>query len=207
MRPKDVKVELYAESKRLEKRISEKYTFEVPKYNESGKEIKYEITVATPYGYKLDKKEEGNHFIIKYSHEPDKVEVKGKVIWKNTENSPDVELKVTLYADNVEKSAIKTSKKKNWEFDLGEYPKYKDSKKVQYKVKIEPIEGYNTTYSEGSFNITNEYAKSSNSDNRAPKVGDINRNRILFYILIAIASLAIVCILIYCLEKGFFDNF
>ena len=184
----------------------------LPKYEE-GKEVNYEVEVATPYPYERvsNNSASSNNFIFEFKHIPENVSIKGQIIWKdsNSEIRPK-ELKITFFENETKKSEMVISKEDNWEFDFGEYPKYKDSKKVQYKVKIEPIEGYNTTYSEGSFNITNEYIEKNNSksDNVvSPKSGDKNGNRIVIYVLFAIVSLAIIFILKYCLDKGFFDNF
>ena len=202
---------------KAEIRISEednwKGSFEnLPKY-EKGKDVDYDVEVATPYPYERvsNNSASSNNFIFEFKHIPENVSIKGQIIWKdsNSEIRPK-ELKITFFENETKKSEMVISKEDNWEFNFGEYPKYKDSKKVQYKVKIEPIEGYNTTYSEGSFNITNEYIEKNNSksDNVvSPKSGDKNGNRIVIYVLFAIVSLAIIFILKYCLDKGFFDNF
>ena len=153
---------------------------------ESGKEVHYEIQVLTPTGYdKPDRYINNNNFKFTYVHTPATINIEGHITWDDFNNKYSKRpssCTVILFADDIKTDSFETSKDINWKIDFGEYPKFKDGKKIKYTIKSETVDGYYEPDYNDEFNVINKVIDISETENKtkAPKVGD--KKNIIFRI-------------------------
>ena len=106
---------------------------------------------------------------ITNTHTPEKISKTVTKVWDDTNNQDGKrpgEIFVTLYKEvNGEKTVvtgqenIKITPDKNgeWKYTWNDLPKYENGKEIKYTVEEKAIDGYNTTYSEDTFTITNTH--------------------------------------------------
>lgn len=125
----------------------------LPKYS-SEKELKYSIVNKEKVkGYD---KPEIDGYDIKYFHDPEKVLIEGQIMWDDSINKDKIrpkEVTVELYGDGDYKASNLVSKETKWKYSFGEFPKYDAGREIEYSIKEETIDGYESK--PYGFNITN----------------------------------------------------
>ena len=205
VRPESVKIELYADGKKVEETsISKdedwKRTFEnLPKFKD-GKEISYTIRQKKIKYYDPP---EINKFDITNTHKPEKIMIEGYIMWDDSGNKDGIRpesANISFDHDGITETAI-VSRKTGWKFSFGSFPKYESGKEIAYTIEELPIDGYTPEYYKDSFNVTNKHkvgtvdvSASNNNSDKSPKVGD--NNNVLLWILVVILSIGVVLYLI-----------
>ncbi|MGL6198043.1 MAG: Cna B-type domain-containing protein [Lachnospiraceae bacterium] len=139
------------------------YTWsDLPKY-ENKEEIIYSVVeVETPADYAVTYTEKDGTFTITNSYTPGKV---SKTVTKNWDDSSDqdgfrpVEIDVQLYADGKEYGdIISLDDSNNWTYTWNNLTEKNSGKTIEYTVKeVKVPDGYEVSYSEDTFTITNTY--------------------------------------------------
>ena len=173
IRPENIEVQLYADGAALEG-VEYKITLNennnwkhiwnsLPKYKD-GKEIKYTIgEVSAPTGYETSYSEDT--FTITNSHTPETIQKTVTKIWKDNDNQDGIRpesIEVQLYADGAElmgnECRVKLNEDNNWSYTWNSLPKNKEGKTIRYTLQeVSVPEGYEVSYSEDTFTITNEH--------------------------------------------------
>ncbi len=126
---------------------------DLPKYS-SEKELKYSIVNKEKVkGYD---KPEIDGYDIKYFHEPETVLIEGQIMWSDSINKDKIrpeEVTVELYGDGDYKASNLVSRETKWKYGFGEFPKYDAGREIEYSIKEETIDGYESKIY--GFNITN----------------------------------------------------
>ncbi|MBQ7026738.1 MAG: Cna B-type domain-containing protein, partial [Peptococcaceae bacterium] len=147
-RPNSITVRLYADgvevdSKEIKKAfLSNEWNpvvFEnLPKYDESGKEIEYTITEDPVEGYTgAISGDTAEGFVITNTHEIEKVSVAGQKSWNDNNNQdgmrPD-SITVNLLADGVEVESKVVTANDGWAYSFTNLDKYADGKEIEYTI-------------------------------------------------------------------------
>ena len=157
------------------------YTFEdLPKY-ENGKEINYTVKENKVDNYTV----EYNGLLITNTHKPEKINKTVTKIWDDNSNQdgkrPE-EIKIALYANDVQVGQKVTLTKDNkkgddlntWEYTFNDLAKYENGQEINYSVKEDKIESYETTYD--GLIITNTHELETTSKT-ITKIWDDNNNQ------------------------------
>lgn len=168
-RPKNIKVQLYANNKEVEGKVIElndsnswQASFgKLDKYDNQNQKITYsvkEVTVPTGYQSQVEG-DSGAGFTITNTYTPEMISITGQKTWDDKENQdgkrPD-QITVRLLANNVATGDVTTvSVKTGWKYTFTNLPKYKDGKQITYTIQEDPVADYTTTIR--GFDITNHH--------------------------------------------------
>ena len=143
------------------------YFENVLKYNNENKEIKYTVKEETQIpGYETTYSEDT--FTITNTHIPETTTAKVTKVWNDSNNqdgirpeSITVQLQSTIGEEKAnvgEPVEITPNEDGKWEYEFTGLTKYANGELIKYTVKEETqIPGYETTYSEDTFTITNTH--------------------------------------------------
>ncbi len=161
VRPSEITVNLLADGDEIDSAtVSETdgwtYGFDgLPKYRDSGMEIKYTIEEDKIEGYTA----EIDGFDITNTHIPETVEVEGSKTWDDADNQDGKRpenITVRLLADNAEVDSTTVSATDEWAYSFDDLPKYRDGGiEIAYTIAEDAVSGYDTTID--GFDITNSY--------------------------------------------------
>lgn len=192
IRPDSVEVQLYADGKEVGNPVTlnaeNKWTYTWTELQEAyltedGYDIiEYTVKETAVPGYETVYGENG---IITNVHAPETTSKTVTKVWKdnNSESRPD-SIEVQLYADGkAVGEAVKVTAKDNWTYTWENLPKYADGKEIKYTVEEKKVDGYEASYSEDTFTITNTIKET-------PNTGD-NSNIWLYAALMGVSALAI----------------
>lgn len=168
-RPKNIKVQLYANNKEVEGKVIElnadnswQASFgKLDKYDNQNQKITYsvkEVTVPTGYQSQVEG-DSGAGFTITNTYTPEVISINGQKTWDDKENQdgkrPD-QITVRLLANNIATGDVTTaSVKTGWKYTFTNLPKYKDGKQITYTIQEDPVADYTTTIQ--GFDITNHH--------------------------------------------------
>ncbi len=139
-----------------------KHTFDGLQKYSSGKEIKYTIEEKTEIeGYTVKiagSAKEG--YIITNSHDPITIDIVGEKVWldnNNNDNSRPESITVKLFANEKEVKSLKVTNKtvvannpNTWLYEFKDLPKYENGKEINYTVKEEKVNNYETSYNKNN---------------------------------------------------------
>ncbi|MBS7576356.1 MULTISPECIES: Cna B-type domain-containing protein [unclassified Enterococcus] len=160
IRPKSVKVQLYADGKKVgdEVELSSKNhwtkTFDKLALKASGKEIKYtvkEVNVATGYAETIDDSDQGNVIITNF-HQPEVKSIELTKAWADNNNQfkarPD-KIQVQLYANGIAVgSPVDVTAQNDWQYTWKDLAVNLSGQAIKYTVKeVSNVTGYTATIS------------------------------------------------------------
>ena len=139
-----------------------KHTFDGLQKYLSGKEIKYTIEEKTEIeGYTVKiagSAKEG--YIITNTHDPITIDIVGEKVWldnNNNDNSRPESITVKLFANEKEVKSLKVTKEtvaannpNTWLYEFKDLPKYENGKEINYTVKEEKVNNYETSYNKNN---------------------------------------------------------
>lgn len=139
-----------------------KHTFDGLQKYSSGKEIKYTIEEKTEIeGYTVKiagSAKEG--YIITNTHDPITIDIVGEKVWldnNNNDNSRPESITVKLFANEKEVKSLKVTnetvvanKPNTWLYEFKDLPKYENGKEINYTVKEEKVNNYETSYNKNN---------------------------------------------------------
>lgn len=139
-----------------------KHTFDGLQKYSSGKEIKYTIEEKTEIeGYTVKiagSAKEG--YIITNSHNPITIDIVGEKVWldnNNNDNSRPESITVKLFANEKEVKSLKVTNEtvvannpNTWLYEFKDLPKYENGKEINYTVKEEKVNNYETSYNKNN---------------------------------------------------------
>ena len=139
-----------------------KHTFDGLQKYSSGKEIKYTIEEKTEIeGYTVKiagSAKEG--YIITNTHDPITIDIVGEKVWldnNNNDNSRPESITVKLFANEQEVKSLKVTKEtvaannpNTWLYEFKDLPKYENGKEINYTVKEEKVNNYETSYNKNN---------------------------------------------------------
>ena len=139
-----------------------KHTFDGLQKYLSGKEIKYTIEEKTEIeGYTVKiagSAKEG--YIITNSHNPITIDIVGEKVWldnNNNDNSRPESITVKLFANEKEVKSLKVTNEtvaannpNTWLYEFKDLPKYENGKEINYTVKEEKVNNYETSYNKNN---------------------------------------------------------
>ena len=139
-----------------------KHTFDGLQKYSSGKEIKYTIEEKTEIeGYTVKiagSAKEG--YVITNSHNPITIDIVGEKVWldnNNNDNSRPESITVKLFANEKEVKSLKVTNKtvvannpNTWLYEFKDLPKYENGKEINYTVKEEKVNNYETSYNKNN---------------------------------------------------------
>lgn len=139
-----------------------KHTFDGLQKYSSGKEIKYTIEEKTEIeGYTVKiagSAKEG--YIITNTHDPITIDIVGEKVWldnNNNDNSRPESITVKLFANEKEVKSLKVTNKtvvannpNTWLYEFKDLPKYENGKEINYTVKEEKVNNYETSYNKNN---------------------------------------------------------
>ena len=139
-----------------------KHTFDGLQKYSSGKEIKYTIEEKTEIeGYTVKiagSAKEG--YIITNSHDPITIDIVGEKVWldnNNNDNSRPESITVKLFANEKEVKSLKVTNEtvvannpNTWLYEFKDLPKYENGKEINYTVKEEKVNNYETSYNKNN---------------------------------------------------------
>lgn len=172
---KEITVALLADGKEVETiTLSDTnnwtYTFNNLQKYSSGKEIKYTIEEKTTLtGYTVEitgSVKEG--YTITNTHTPVTIDITGEKVWldnNNNDNSRPESITVKLFANEKEVKSLKVTSEtvvannpNTWLYEFKDLPKYENGKEINYTVKEEKVNNYETSYNENNkFIIVNTH--------------------------------------------------
>jgi len=128
---------------------------ELPKYDETGKEIEYSVEEEAVEGYTASYEGFNITNTKDEEPEPETVEVAGRKTWVGDEEADRPEsIIVNLLADGEVIDEADVTARTQWTFHFNDLPKHDESgKEIEYSVEEEAVEGYTATYD--GYNITN----------------------------------------------------
>lgn len=124
------------------------------------------ITVKNPQGADTEGQyrytlygEAGKGYTLTLIHTPaGTVTASGTIVWDDDEDKahkrPDT-VTIHLMADGSEKASQSVTAANDWQWSLGDFPEYKDGKKIAYTLTEDAFEGY--TLGVDGFSVTNSY--------------------------------------------------
>ena len=137
----------------------------LPKYK-NGIEINYEIVEDEVEGYtptiSNPIKENDNNVtvVIKNTHDPITIDIVGEKVWldnNNNDNSRPESITVKLFANEKEVKSLKVTNKtvaannpNTWLYEFKDLPKYENGKEINYTVKEEKVNNYETSYNKNN---------------------------------------------------------
>ena len=139
-----------------------KHTFDGLQKYSSGKEIKYTIEEKTEIeGYTVKiagSAKEG--YIITNTHDPITIDIVGEKVWldnNNNDNSRPESITVKLFANEKEVKSLKVTNEtvvannpNTWLYEFKDLPKYENGKEINYTVKEEKVNNYETSYNKNN---------------------------------------------------------
>lgn len=139
-----------------------KHTFDGLQKYSSGKEIKYTIEEKTEIeGYTVKiagSAKEG--YVITNSHDPITIDIVGEKVWldnNNNDNSRPESITVKLFANEKEVKSLKVTNEtvvannpNTWLYEFKDLPKYENGKEINYTVKEEKVNNYETSYNKNN---------------------------------------------------------
>ena len=139
-----------------------KHTFDGLQKYLSGKEIKYTIEEKTEIeGYTVKiagSAKEG--YIITNTHDPITIDIVGEKVWldnNNNDNSRPESITVKLFANEKEVKSLKVTNEtvvannpNTWLYEFKDLPKYENGKEINYTVKEEKVNNYETSYNKNN---------------------------------------------------------
>ena len=139
-----------------------KHTFDGLQKYSSGKEIKYTIEEKTEIeGYTVKiagSAKEG--YIITNTHDPITIDIVGEKVWldnNNNDNSRPESITVKLFANEKEVKSLKVTNEtvvannpNAWLYEFKDLPKYEKGKEINYTVKEEKVNNYETSYNKNN---------------------------------------------------------
>lgn len=139
-----------------------KHTFDGLQKYSSGKEIKYTIEEKTEIeGYTVKiagSAKEG--YIITNTHDPITIDIVGEKVWldnNNNDNSRPESITVKLFANEKEVKSLKVTNEtvvannpNAWLYEFKDLPKYENGKEINYTVKEEKVNNYETSYNKNN---------------------------------------------------------
>ena len=139
-----------------------KHTFDGLQKYSSGKEIKYTIEEKTEIeGYTVKiagSAKEG--YIITNTHDPITIDIVGEKVWldnNNNDNSRPESITVKLFANEQEVKSLKVTKEtvaannpNTWLYEFKDLPKYENGTEINYTVKEEKVNNYETSYNKNN---------------------------------------------------------
>ncbi|MBQ6285628.1 MAG: Cna B-type domain-containing protein [Bacilli bacterium] len=178
IRPDDIKVTLYADDVEIDSVILNtknewKHIFKNLDVYNKGQEIQYRINEIAVKGY--DTQVVG--FTITNTHTPEKKDIPVEKIWDDNNNQDGIrpdDIKVILYADNVEIDSVILNAKNEWKYIFENLDVYKHGKKIDYVISEPEVKGYNTKVA--GFQITNTHTPEK-KDIPVEKLWDDNNNQ------------------------------
>lgn len=168
-RPKNIKVQLYANNKEVEGKVIElndsnswQASFgKLDKYDSQNQKITYsvkEVTVPTGYQSQVEG-DSGAGFTITNTYTPEMISITGQKTWDDKENQDGKrpkEITVRLLANDAATDKVATaSEQTGWKYAFTNLPKYKDGKQITYTIQEDPVADYTTTIR--GFDITNHH--------------------------------------------------
>lgn len=168
-RPKNIKVQLYANNKEVEGKVIElnadnrwQASFgKLDKYDNQNQKITYsvkEVTVPTGYQSQVEG-DSGAGFTITNTYTPEMISITGQKTWDDKENQDGKrpkEITVRLLANDAATDKVATaSEQTGWKYAFTNLPKYKDGKQITYTIQEDPVADYTTTIR--GFDITNHH--------------------------------------------------
>ncbi len=173
IRPENITVKLLANGKETgkEKILNrtndwEDIFIDLPKNDETGKEIVYSVEEIPVAGYESHVHGDASGFVITNTHQPDTTSIKGTKTWQDNQDQagkrPD-EITVRLFAGEQEVATKQVTEKDAWTYEFTDLPKFAAGEEISYHVQEDVVEGYTTTID--GFNITNSYTPNKTSIN------------------------------------------
>lgn len=170
IRPDSITVNLYdgyvkVDSQTVTADDNWSYSFKnVPKYDNSGNEIKYTVKESAVEGYTTTY----NGYDIVNTHVPEKVSLKLTKVWDDNGDQDGLRedsVQVQIYANGKpasgEGAKVTLSKDNGWTATVKDLPKYDDGNVIEYSVKeITSIDGYTAKVTgdiASGFTITNSH--------------------------------------------------
>lgn len=172
VRPKEVKIQLYANGKVVENKtinLTSENNWQasftnLPKYENHGKEIQYsvkEINVDKAYTSNVTK--ENNGFVITNRHIPDTIKLSVEKVWDDNNDQdgkrPD-SVEVGLYAQDKLHTKVVLSNKNQWCYTFTDLLKNEAGAPIQYEIKeLSDVKKYTSTITNenSSWIITNHH--------------------------------------------------
>ncbi|SUN72166.1 Cna B-type domain-containing protein [Streptococcus massiliensis] len=132
---------------------------DLPKY-ENGKEIIYEVSEKRVEHYETTITPSTNgQYTITNTYTPEKTMISGEKVWDDANNQDGIrpdKIIVHLLANGEDTGQVATaSAETNWTYRFSDLPVYKDGKKIEYSVKEDKVEGYETSLK--GFTIINSH--------------------------------------------------
>ena len=163
LRPKSVKIQLYADDVELGDEIQldamNNWTYDynhLPVYGNDGMKIDYSVKeTAVPKGYASNIIKEDNEFIITNTHTPLKKAVKICMKWEDNDDQDGLrkdiaELKVNLLANGELVQEVTLKKSENWTKTIDNLDRYALGEEITYTVEenlqVDDYGQYETTY-------------------------------------------------------------
>ncbi len=159
---------------------TEDITWKVPKYNEQGKEIKYEVIEIDSEGKpwtentNWESKIEGTHvggFTVTNTYKNNNIKVEGKKTWEDNNDQDGkrpTEIKINLMKKVGNAEAVKVDTKTvtagpngEWKWSWNNLPKYENGQEIAYIITEEKVEGYSTEVD--GYNVKNLYTPEKTS--------------------------------------------
>ncbi len=151
IRPKSITIHLLANGKVIDTKTVTaaegwKYDFgRLPKTDQNGKEINYEIREVSVPGYTTSF--DGNNIVN--THTPSFTSLCGSKTWDDNNNQdgkrPD-SITIHLLANGKVVATKTVTASDNWRWSFTELPKYACGKAIVYTIREDPVDGYTTSY-------------------------------------------------------------
>ena len=132
---------------------------------ENGQDVEYSVLAANPDGYQREIARDGNVFTVTYTHEPEKTNINGSVIWAGDEQHQadrPQQVRVILRANDAEAGSANATAAAGWNFSFADKPKYANGLQIHYTVEQEHVDNYFTAVA--GYIITNQHIDDDDDD-------------------------------------------
>lgn len=137
------------------------YTWNNLPLKDGGVEITYGVReVDVPEGYEAEYEDNATSTVITNSHTPLTVDVEGTKRWEDNDDQygkRPSSIIVNLYGGNDLIDSKEVSEADGWSYSWTGLPKNEKGVEIKYTITEDPVDEYETTYSNDSYDITNTY--------------------------------------------------